>query len=121
MRIAILPFLVSALAAASSGAASELVTPALQPSATGELACWVVNTSKSKTLEIEVEIRSFTGAVAQSGGGTVDPGAANGLATDDDQARFCVVRVIRGGKKNARVSLLAREAGATVAAVQAGR
>lgn len=119
MRLAALLVLTLALPAAPARAASPLVTPALPPSATGQLTCWVVNTSESKTLEIEIEIRRFSGEIAESATGSVEPGAANALSTDDGLARFCVVRVIRGRKRNALVSLVAHEGGAPTAVVQA--
>jgi hypothetical protein len=104
-----------------SFAASPIVTPSIPNSANGSLACWVVNASAAKTLEIEVEIRSFNGTVLESGEGLVEPLAANALTSDNAQARFCVVRVLRGGKKNAIVSLVATEDGSPVAVVQANR
>jgi hypothetical protein len=104
-----------------SQAASPIVTPGIHASAGGTLSCLVVNASDTKTLEVEIAIRSFDGTDVAVGIGTVIPGGANALASSENEARFCIVRVIRGGRKNAIVSLTALEGGVPVAVVAAPR
>ena len=109
------------LAANPAVAAPPIVTPAIQNSATGTLSCWVVNASASKTIAVSAEIRTFTGTVVESGEVEIPPLEANGIVSSSSQARFCVVRVLRGGRKNAVVSLVGLESGSPVAVVQANR
>jgi hypothetical protein len=122
MRFVIPVALISSLfLARPSHAAAPIVTPAIHISPSGTLVCTVVNASESKTLDVEIEIRNFMGVAVDAGSGTVDPGGTNALPSADAEARFCVVRVLSGGRKNAIVSLTALEGGSPVAVVQALR
>ncbi len=114
-------FLLALVLALPAHAGPLLVTPSLRISSNGELECWVTNVSAKKTVEVAVSIRSFTGTVLADGGDDVPPLTANGLTSDSTQARFCVVEVLKGGKKNVRVTLLAMEDGVPAASVSADR
>ena len=107
------------LLAGSASADATIVTPAIRPSSAGTLECWVVNSHPTKQLQVELEIRSFSGTVVESGSGPVVPNGANGITTDADTARFCVVRVTSGSRKNAIVSLVAFDGGVPVSTVVA--
>lgn len=105
------------LAAPSALAAKTIVTPALPPTNAGSLQCWVINASETKTIEVEIEIRSFTGTVDESGSASIAPGGSNVLGSMVDVSRYCFVRVTRGSAKSLRVSLVAIEGGVPVAVV----
>lgn len=111
----------SLLLGAPAYAASAIVTPAIQISAAGTLACWVANASNTNGLEADVEIRAVDGETLVIESVSVAPGGASGISSDDDNARFCVVRVTSGGRKNAIVSLTALQGGVPVAVVAAPR
>lgn len=106
------------LAAPAASAGKAIVTPVLLPTVAGSLQCWAVNASETRTVHVEMEIREPLGAVDASGGATLLPGSATGLISTEDTSGYCFVRVTRGSAKNVRVSLVAVEAGAPLAAVE---
>ena len=83
-------------------AASRFVTPGLTPPANGSLMCRVTNPTDAP-VEFATEIYDFDGVlVMQDASYVLGPKHANGIGTQDDTARYCVVTLLAGSKRNVR-------------------
>ena len=109
-------------AAGPALAAPTIVTPGLSQSG-GNVLCFVVNVSQTKALTVEIEIRSIAGVVLDASPQTQVPaGGATFWGSASDNSRFCLVRVLKGGRSNAIVSFeTLDDLGKPTAAVQAIR
>ena len=91
-------------------AGPRIVTPRLFPLTDGRLKCTVVNASATRSLEVRITIYNFLGAVSFGPQfASILPNRSTVLSTSNDNARHCVVEVLKGGKRNARVVLVAAD------------
>lgn len=113
-RLAVLVSALFVLAFATDAEAGpKIVTPYLLPPSDGHLRCGVTNVSDKKEVQVELTIYEFNGGVAAGGGPhplTLAPNTSTSRIVGDDNARVCVVEVVKGGKKNVRVSAAAEDA-----------
>ena len=107
------------LHAGSASAGATIVTAALEPTAAGKLTCRVVNASETKALGVDIEIRNNVGAIVDSTSATIEPGVVHNLDSLVDTARYCFVRVTKGSRKQAIVSLVSIDGGVPVSTVVA--
>ncbi len=107
------------LIATPADAGRRIVTPSLFPKADGFVSCRVNNASASKTIDIEVSIYDLNGNITEGpNAASLPPDRNFVINSSDNDARQCVVEVMKGGKKNVRVSLSILDASAqTIAAV----
>jgi hypothetical protein len=119
-------FLAAGLLLGLSGpvhAATYIFTPPLLSLPTGSLLCDVVNTVDAP-ITFEVDILTPLGVSVNELEGSTQYPSGNPLGrfarATHDSARFCRVKITSGNKKNLRVSLQARDAGAIMVAAVAG-
>jgi hypothetical protein len=102
-------------------AGSLIVTPPLRPPAGGSVQCLVANASATKTVEYTATIYNFDGLVKASTSTTLEPNRNLTTIAGTITQGHCVVEVLRGGKKNVRVSLEMSDAGDNVLAAVPGQ
>lgn len=120
-RLAALVSLLSVLALASDAAAGpRIVTSRLTPPPDGSLVCAALNASTRKEVQVSIVIYTFDGEVASGPYAVaIPPNQSVAYPTSNDNARHCVVDVLKGGKKNVRVTVEARDvSGTLIAALQ---
>ena len=100
-------------------ATPRIVTPRLVPDANGALTCGVVNASDKENGKLELAILDASGNVILGPvPATLAPNESQDRISFDDDARHCVVTVLKGHKSSLRVSLTAdNPAGSVVTAV----
>jgi hypothetical protein len=105
--------------ATAAVATSKIVTPRLVPDADGALTCGVVNASDKTTAKFELAILDASGNVVLGPLTlTLAPNESQDRISLNDNARHCVITVLKGHKSSLRVSLTAdNSAGSVVAAV----
>lgn len=98
-----------------------IVTPSLVPPSDGQLGCIVVNASDTKSLALNLSIRTTDGTPTGPGFGTVVlPRSSFSVENAHDEASYCVIDVVTGSSKNARVTVWVKDAsGDLIAAVTA--
>ncbi len=110
-RLAIVPACVLLVLAAEAAAGPRIVTPPLSPLADGRLLCQFANASNKKEVQVRIYWYDLFGnttvAPAQV---SLGPNESAAYSSGNDQVRLCVIEVIKGGKKNVRVSLTAIDA-----------
>ncbi len=102
-------------------AAAEIVTAGLETPDSGALECRVVNASAKKTLVGTIELLNVAGTVIDAISFSLAPRTTRDNNTTNSTARFCVVTVTKGGKKNARVSFYAIDSAGDIVAAVTGR
>ena len=90
-------------------AGNQIVTPRLTPPEDGSLSCGVVNASGKKSVDVRIVVYTLAGVSVHDTERTIPPNESKVSVSSYDDARHCVVTVRRGGKKNVRVSLTARD------------
>ncbi|MBW2235974.1 MAG: hypothetical protein JRG85_11330 [Deltaproteobacteria bacterium] len=113
--------LILTLAAPAWAGSKLIVTPSLVPPSNGALGCILVNASETKSLEVNVSIRTTDGSPAGLGFGTaLLPRSSVSVENTQDQASYCVIEIVSGSSKNARVTVWVKDAsGELTAAVAA--
>jgi hypothetical protein len=114
--------LLVALEAAPAWAGPAVATPALPAPPSGGLHCLISNASDTKTIEVEWGLYDHKGDAKWGPVLTeLEPlgnlYSGNGVNTQST----CVVRVLKGGKGNLRVSLTAEDSAGNIQAVAVGR
>ena len=125
MRTLVITLLTATLVCTSAAlayAGPRIVTPRLRPPTDGRLRCTVVNASATRNLDVRITIYKFDGDVAIGPGfGFMFPNASASLSTTINEARHCVVEVVKGGKRNARVALVAEDSSSNPLAAVSGK
>jgi len=104
--------LILALATPAWAGSKAIVSPGLPAPVNGLLGCTVVNAGGSKPLLLDLWILTSTGVTASHFGGvTIDPWESYTWQSTHDAANFCVVKVISGSSKDARLSAWAKDSG----------
>jgi hypothetical protein len=111
------------LLAAPAAAGPRIVTPAMVPPITGSLWCEVVNASNKKEIVVDILVYGANGtAVCTQTGVAIGPNSSNSNLCPHDAAHHCAVTITKGGKKNAIVSVTARDVnGNILGSLPAGR
>lgn len=109
------------LATPALAGSKPIVTPGLLPPLNGALGCEVVNASTTKPLEINIRIVKTDGTTASFLGGVlVAPYTRAVRESPNDDARHCMVEVVSGKAKDARVTIwVSNASGKLIAAVAA--
>jgi hypothetical protein len=107
--------------AGTASAGPLIVTPAVRPPAGGSVRCTAANASATQTVRYSRTIYEFDGAVADTATQSLPPNNNRTTAAIPVTQGHCVVEVIKGGKRNVRVSLLILDSGGNVVAVVAGQ
>ena len=102
--------LILALATPAWAGSKAIVSPGLPAPVNGLLGCTVVSAGGSKPLLLEFWIFTSTGVTSSHFGGvTIDPWESYTWQSTHDAANFCVVKVISGSSKDARLSAWAKD------------
>jgi hypothetical protein len=104
--------LILALASPAWAGSKAIVSPGLPPPLNGLLGCTLVNASFNESLPVDLWILSSTStSVRHLGNVTVGTLSSWTWESTNDAANFCVVRILSGSSKDARLSALAKDAG----------
>ena len=104
--------LILALATPAWAGSKAIVSRGLPVPVNGLLGCTVVNAGGSKPLLLDIWILTSTGDTASYFGGvTIDPWESYTWQSTHDAANFCVVKIISGSSKDARLSAWAKDSG----------
>ena len=99
----------------------HIVTPGLIPPSDGALGCEVVNASTTKRLEVNIRIVKTDGATASFLEPVlVAPYTRAIRESTNDEARHCMVEVVSGKAKDARVTVWVKDASGKLIAAVAG-
>ena len=113
--------LILALATPAWAGSKPIVTPSLVPPSNGALGCILVNASDTKPLEVNIRIVKPDGATASFLGGVlVAPYTRAIRESTNDEARHCMVEVVSGKAKDARVTVWVKDASGKLIAAVAG-
>ncbi|MBW2235975.1 MAG: hypothetical protein JRG85_11335 [Deltaproteobacteria bacterium] len=109
------------LATPALAGSKPIVTPGLIPPSDGALGCEVVNASTTKPLEVNIRIVKPDGTTASFLGGVlVAPYTRAIRESTNDEARHCMVEVVSGKAKDARVTIWVKNASGKLIAAVAG-
>ncbi len=108
--------------AADAAAGPRIVTPRILPPSDGSLICTAVNASAKKSITVQFTIYKVDGTVVSQSPIplTLPPNGTESTGTNTDLASHCAVEVLKGGKKNVRVSLYATNSSIAPIAAVAG-
>jgi hypothetical protein len=111
----VLAFAGSALAAARIG------TPGLTPPTGGNIICRVTNLGDNP-VEFATQVYAFDGSVLTNNQSTtLQAKQSNGVGSSDSSARYCIITLLKGKKKDVRVNVEARDSSGATTATLEGR
>jgi hypothetical protein len=106
--------------AGAAFAGARISTPGITPPAAGELICRVTNLSDN-LVEFATQIYDFDGQVVLNDASfTLGPKMSNGKGTPNTSARYCIITLLKGKKKEVRVNVEARDGTGTTTATLEG-